>query len=194
MNSPVADHRALTPGCLWITGLSASGKTTVSTMVHAALSKQFTNTLLLDGDQLRRVFGKTKGDYGRNERIDTALTYSRLAKELASQGAFIIMAVIGMYKDVHSWNRDNIDNYRDVFLDVPMQELFRRDPKGLYKQYKAKQIQNIAGLDLKVDEPENPWIHVKWQDGVSPEAVAGEILDKITSEIYTRGKGRRIAD
>ena len=174
--------RRLSPGCLWITGLSASGKTTVSTLVHSTLLSHFTNLLLLDGDQLRRVFGKATGNYGRKERIETALTYSRLVKELSEQGAFVIIAVIGMHEEVYTWNNDNIDSYRDVFLDVPVEELFRRDPKGLYKKFKANEIRNIAGLDLKIDMPQNPWLHVRWPDGGGPEEIASSIIHKLKVE------------
>lgn len=169
-------------GCLWITGLSAAGKTTVSEIVYSRLKEQHKNVILLDGDQLRRVFNKSSNSYDRAARVETGLMYSRLIKELVDQGLFIIIAVIGLYEEVHSWNRENIPHFVDTLLEVPLEELEARDPKGIYKKYRNGLINNIAGLDLAVDYPPAPWLHVKWQQGMMPDQIADEIINKLLDE------------
>ena len=66
-----------------------------------------------------------------------------------------------MFAEVHSWNRQNLPGYIEVFLKVPITELKRRDPKGIYKKFQNGEAKNISGLDIAVDEPQNAdWIEV----------------------------------
>ena len=91
--------------------------------------------------------------YTREERIKLALKYSYLCKTLSAQGFNIIIATISMFNEVYDWNRENITNYFEVYLKVPLKELRHRDPKFIYKRYDNGDLRNVAGLDLKVDEP-----------------------------------------
>ena len=166
-------------GCLWITGLSASGKTTISSLVRQGLEGRYQNIVSLDGDQMRTIFRSGNSLYDRAGRIETGMIYSRLANELVNQGMFVIVAAIALYQEIHEWNRAHIHNYFDVFLDVPLSELFQRDPKGIYKRYKRGEIANVAGLDLAVDFPKDPWLHETWEHGVSELNLSKRITDKI---------------
>jgi len=65
----------------------------------------------------------------------------------------VVIATISLFQEVHQWNRQNLPGYFEIYLKVPVEELRQRDPKGIYKKYDAGEIQNVAGLDLKVDEP-----------------------------------------
>ena len=87
---------------------------------------------------------------------------------LSQQGHLVLIATISMFEEVHSWNREHIDNYLEVFLDVPIGELKRRDPKQIYKRFDAGEIDNVAGLDLKVDYPKHSDIVLKFEDGLTP--------------------------
>ena len=166
-------------GCLWITGLSAAGKTTTSLLVHEELTKEYRNVVLLDGDQLRAIFNKTTSSYDREARIETGLIYSRLIKELVEQRIFVIIAVIGLYDEVNKWNRENIPNFYDVFLDVPIEELEARDPKGMNKRFRRGLLSDVAGLDLKVDYPSSPWMHIQWDRSMTPERIKSLIVEKV---------------
>ena len=84
-----------------------------------------------------------------------------------------------MFKEIHTWNRENIPGYVEIFIDTPLDELERRDPKGLYKSYRSGEINNIAGFDLSVDFPENPDILLKWSNGRSVDSMFNELLRKI---------------
>ncbi len=163
--------------CYWITGLSASGKTTLSTLLVDSFRSSGRKAILLDGDELRQVLADEA--YTREERIALGMRYSRLCQLIALQDVDVIIAVIGLFKEIHEWNRDNIPGYTEIFLDVPLNELKRRDPKGLYVKYRNGEIQNVAGMDLKIDYPKNPDICVKWADGRSIESMLEELKQKI---------------
>jgi len=109
----------------------------------------------LDGDKLRELFPHSKG-FGRHERLALGYQYSALAKFLSEQGAIVIVSTIALFSEIHQWNRTHIKSYIEVFLDVPIEELIRRDPKGLYKRYLSGETTSVAGLDLEVDYPKSP--------------------------------------
>ena len=141
---------------LWVTGLSGAGKTTLALELVKRLRKEGAPVIFLDGDELREVFGAASinaKNHGREGRLNLAMQYSHLCRVLAGQGFIVVIATISLFREVHQWNRQNLPGYFEIYLKVPVEELRRRDPKGIYKKYDAGEIQNVAGLDLKVDEP-----------------------------------------
>ena len=167
--------------CYWITGLSASGKTTLSKLLvdHFRLSGRY--VILLDGDDLRQVFNHKA--YTKEERIINGMKYSRLCQLISSQGVDVVIAVIGLFREIHDWNRKNIPNYIEIFIDTPWHELKRRDPRGLYKKYEAGEIQNVAGLDLEVNFPENPDVHLKWSNKKTIDSMFQELLNNLNQTV-----------
>jgi cytidine diphosphoramidate kinase len=163
--------------CFWITGLSATGKTTLSTLLVEHMRLLGKKVILLDGDELRQVLSENA--YTREERIALGMRYSRLCKLLSSQGVDVVIAVIGLFKELHEWNRENIPNYVEVFIDTPLAELRRRDPKDLYKNVDSGRIQNVAGIDLEVDFPYKPDIYLNWLHGKSIDSMFEELLNNI---------------
>ena len=163
--------------CYWITGLSATGKTSLSNLLANHLRLSGRKVILFDGDELRKVFAHQA--YTREERIEIGMQYSRLCQLVVSQDVDVIIAVIGLFKEMHEWNRNNIPGYVEVFIDTPLDELERRDPKGLYKRFRSGEIENIAGIDLSVDFPTNPDISLKWIDGQSIELMFQELIEKL---------------
>jgi cytidine diphosphoramidate kinase len=141
---------------LWITGLSGAGKTTLALELVKRLRSKGVPVIFLDGDELREVFGAAsfkEKNHGRKGRLALAMQYAHLCRMLAGQGFTVVIATISLFQEVHQWNRQNLPGYFEIYLKVPVEELRRRDPKGIYKKYDAGEIQNVAGLDLKVDEP-----------------------------------------
>ena len=100
--------------CYWVTGLSATGKTTLSSLLVTHLRSLGKTVIYLDGDDLRQVLADQT--YTRKERIALAMRYARLCKLLSEQGIDVVIAVIGMFKEVYKWNRENIVNYIEVGL------------------------------------------------------------------------------
>lgn len=146
---------------IWITGLSASGKTTLANIVARKLREEKYPVVLLDGDQLREVLGASSL-HSQENRKTLAHQYSKLVKAITQQGVIVVIATVALFKEVHQWNRANIPGYFEVFLDVPLKTLKERDPKGLYKKYDLGEISNLAGLDLHVDYPSQPNLCIKF--------------------------------
>ena len=120
----------------WITGLSGAGKTTIGNRVYYKMKSRNDNTIILDGDILKKIAGKDLG-YRREERLERAYRYSALCKLLTDQGINVIICTIAMFDEVREWNRRNIENYVEVFLDVDLEVLKARDKKGLYSKKKG---------------------------------------------------------
>ena len=114
--------------CYWITGLSAAGKTTLSEMLTTYLRSRGKNVILLDGDELRNILSKQVST--QENRLETALIYSRICSLIVKQNINVVISVIGLFNEVHQWNRHNIPGYVEIFIDVPMEELRRRDQKN----------------------------------------------------------------
>lgn len=168
----------------WITGLSGAGKSTLASALVSRLRAQGDNVVMLDGDELRKIFGATKANsenHGREGRMKLALQYSELCKVLASQGLTVVIATISLFGEVHDWNRVNLPGYFEVYLKVPLEELRRRDPKGIYRRFDAGELTDVAGLDLAVDEPEAAdWV-VEFSPDRSVESIAQELIAILNS-------------
>mgnify|MGYP001367235182 CR=1 FL=1 len=162
--------------CLWITGLSASGKTTLSKLLVEQMRLEGEKVLLLDGDELRHILADEA--YTREDRIALSMKYSKLCKLLTDQGINVVIAVIGLFHEIHEWNRVNIYNYTEVFINTPISELKKRDPKGVYKKYASGEIINVAGMDLEVDFPKSPEILLQWHEGRLVKSMFDELLVK----------------
>lgn len=161
----------------WITGLSGAGKTTIGTMLYQKLKEKYPNTVLLDGDVLRQVFGNDLG-YSKEERFACAMRYARLCKLLTEQGIFVICCTISMFDAVREWNRENMENYTEVYIQVPMEILERRNQKNLYDDVKRGTVENVVGMDLGLEMPKNPDI-VLVNDGTKKSEEMGEELWKL---------------
>tara|TARA_A100001015_G_scaffold274054_1_gene330080 strand:- start:291 stop:839 length:549 start_codon:yes stop_codon:yes gene_type:complete len=166
------------PGVLWITGLSGAGKTTTGDLVFKELNKEFTKIKRLDGDLLRKKLklNRNKKTFTAAHRKKNGATYSKICKHYESKGYFVIISVMALYNEVYKKNKKIFKNYIGVYLKVPIKELIRRDPKKLYKKFFQKKIKNIAGLDLKFDEPKNCKINVKWSKKISSISIKNKII------------------
>lgn len=136
----------------WITGLAGSGKTSIGRELYKRLKKLKPNVVLLDGDILREILGNSLG-YSIEERKSLAMIYSRLCKALSEQGIDVICSVISLFKEVHKFNRENIKNYYEIFIECDMKELIKRDQKGIYSKAIRGKIKDVIGVDLTYDKP-----------------------------------------
>ena len=173
-------------GCvIWITGLSGAGKTTLSKDLGNRLKKMGIPCLLLDGDIIRSIFSQDEdeNDYTYISRKRMAQKYSRLSLILAAQGYCVITSVIGMFTEIYRWNRKNLPSYYEIFLDIPICELKKRDPKGIYRKFALGKINNVAGLDLKVQKPINPDMHIKNYKEIKIEKITSYIINKLSTSL-----------
>jgi len=154
------------PRVVWVTGLSGAGKTTLAVKLVKELKARSKQVVLLDGDELREIFRSSESiekNHSRDARLSLAFSYSKLTKNIANQGINVVIATISMFHEVHEWNRKHLPGYFEVFISVPINELRRRDPKGIYKRFDAGEISNVAGLDLEVDVPSNPHYILRYE-------------------------------
>ena len=126
---------------------------------YKILNKKGVTTILLDGDYIRETFDLPK-DYTYEGRKKLAKIYSNLTKMLSDQGCTVIVSVIAMFEEIFIFNRRNIKNYVEVFLDVPMEELVRRDKKKLYSKALNGEIKDVVGIDIKAEFPKTPDIKI----------------------------------
>lgn len=162
----------------WLTGLSGAGKSTMAILLQNYLRSLERPCVLLDGDELRSVVDATHY-YDRKERIRLGIQYGKLCALLASQGIDVVIATIALYDEIHAWKEENLPSCCTIFLDVPIEELRRRDPKQIYKRYFSKELANVAGLDLPVDSPRNPTLHIKWHEGIDQDTTWELILNQV---------------
>jgi adenylyl-sulfate kinase len=139
---------------LWITGLSGSGKTTIGKAVYKKLKSQNLSIVFLDGDSFRDILGNDL-THSPEDRIKNAKRISRMCNFLVNQNISVVCSTMSLYKEIHQLNKENIDNYYEVFIDCNMEELIKRDQKGLYNSAINGNVKNVVGIDLPYDEPKN---------------------------------------
>jgi cytidine diphosphoramidate kinase len=171
MNSPDAK-----PGTVfWITGLSGAGKTTLATALVPALRRAGRTALLLDGDKLREILGRTDG-FEPAQRLALAQIYARLAAMVARQGIDAVCATISMFDAVRDWNRTNNAAYVEIYLDVPLELRRARDPKGIYARAAADSQASVPGFDAPFEAPKNPDLVFGTQAPPDPDDAVARIL------------------
>jgi cytidine diphosphoramidate kinase len=169
---------AAKPGrVFWITGLAGSGKSTIAHELTEALRAQGRNVVYLDGDILRAAIAEDIG-YSPADRLIIASRYGRFCKLLADQGIWVVGAFIALIHEVQNANRENIDDYVEVFVSVPMEELIARDQKGLYSRARAGEVENVIGIDIPAEFPQTPEIVVENHGGRSATQAVEEIMER----------------
>jgi adenylylsulfate kinase-like enzyme len=176
-------NKYLESAVVWITGLSGAGKSTLAKKLVQKLKKEGIDVIYLDGDELRQVFGKTQHNqknYDKEQRIELALKYSKICKLLVNQNKFIIISTISLYSEVHKYNRENLKNYKEIYLEVPIEILKLRNNKNLYSLFEEGKLKNVVGLDLEYDIPLNPDLIVKNIKTNDLDRNINKILKKLT--------------
>ena len=167
----------------FFTGLAGAGKTTIGGLFYKRLKERSPEAVLLDGDQIRGTLGDScvsTGTVLKEERYTTEARKSgaydlfNWCKRLAEQGNDVVCCSISMYSGVRRWNRENIENYREIYIKVTWETLYRRDQKKLY----SSGAKNVVGVDLPYDEPEHSTIVVRNDGQETPEAIV-ERLEKL---------------
>ena len=160
----------------WITGLSGAGKTTIGYLLYTKLKAQKNPIVFLDGDELRKVFGNDLG-YSKEDRLKSAFRNSRLCKLLSDQGIDVICCTISMFDAIREWNRENIKNYFEIYLDVSLETL--KDRKNIYRENNN----DIVGINVLAEIPKNPDIVLDNNGDFSPIEQVKKILLYIDLEV-----------
>lgn len=160
---------------LWLTGLSGSGKTTISAVLEKRLREYGRGVQLLDGDEIRQGLSPEIG-YSKEDRVRHNNRVIFLAEMLKRHGIISVIPVIAPYKAVRDAARQRLKRFVEIFVDTSLDECIRRDPKGLYKKALAGRINDMTGLTAPYETPQDPEIVIR-TEGKTPEQCAEEILD-----------------
>lgn len=158
----------------WISGLSGAGKTTIGKLFYDYLRAKKDNVVLIDGDALREIMADSDfSEAGRDERVKRN---ARLFKLLTDQGIDVVNCSIGLRNKYRQWNTEILSDYKEIYIKVSLDELIRRDPKGLYRRALNHETQNVYGIDLPYDEPEHPAVVVCNEGDVTPQDALRQIV------------------
>lgn len=144
---------------LWFTGLSGSGKSTVAVALEKVLFAQGRLSYRLDGDNVRMGINKNLG-FSAEDRAENIRRIGEVAKLFVDAGVIVLSSFVSPYRAdrdvVRKLHEDAGMDFIEVFVDVPLAEAEKRDPKGLYKKARAGQIKNFTGIDDPYEAPEKP--------------------------------------
>jgi adenylylsulfate kinase len=145
--------------CVWLMGLSASGKTTLAQLLGRALVQRGFKVEILDGDVVRSNLSKGLG-FTPGDRVTNLRRIAAMAQNLIRQNIFAIVAAICPYHAIREEVRTAIGEYVEVYLNCPLEVCISRDPKGLYRKALAGEIQHFTGIDDVFEAPARPDIEV----------------------------------
>lgn len=173
LRASLKQHKA---GVLWFTGLSGAGKSTIANRVEVRLHRQGLHTTLLDGDNIRQGLNRDLG-FGEADRMENIRRIAEVAKLMADAGLLCLTAFISPFQNERDLARQLIggDRFVEIFIDAPLNECERRDPKGLYSKARAGEIANFTGIDQPYEPPLEPEIRI---DTLTqpPEEAANRII------------------
>ena len=138
---------------LWFTGLSGSGKSTLSRMIEGELRQRGASVEVLDGDEVRENLSKGLG-FSKDDRDTNVRRIGYVAKLLSRNGAAVITAAISPYAEVRDQCRSMSRSFVEVYAECSIDELTRRDVKGLYAKAISGEIKNFTGIDSAYEAPE----------------------------------------
>ena len=171
-------------GCvLWFTGLSGSGKSTIANEVEYKLNKMGFHTYLLDGDNIRYGLNKDLG-FSIEDRRENIRRIAEVAKLFLDAGIITIVSVISPFEKDRKLAKEIIGkDFIEVFIDTPLKECIKRDPKGLYKKALEGRVKNFVGVDIEYEIPKNPDIHIK-TNFIQIQDTANLVVDYLSRKKY----------
>ncbi len=176
----ISGHKACT---IWMTGLPASGKSTLAVALEKALWDRGVHAYVLDGDNIRHGLNKDLG-FSPEDRNENIRRIGEVAKLFTSAGVINVTAFISPYRADRDQARKIMGDgeFVEVYVDCPVEECERRDPKGHYKKARAGEIPEFTGISAPYEPPLNAEIVVHTERESEAQSVA-----KILSYLETRG-------
>ena len=170
------------PAVLWFTGLSGSGKSTIANIVEKKLVARGRHTFLLDGDNVRHALNRDLG-FTEADRIENMRRVGEVARLMADAGLIVLTAFISPFRAEREMVRKMLPQgeFIEIFVDTPLSDAEKRDPKGLYAKARAGEIKNFTGIDSPYEIPEQAEIVVD-----TMKLSAEEAADLIVEELLKR--------
>jgi len=170
---------------VWMTGLSASGKSTIAVALEQVLLSRGKQAYRLDGDNVRFGLNKNLG-FSAEDRAENIRRIGEVAKLFADAGVITVASFISPYRRDRGLVRKLHDEsdlpFLEVYVDCPIEEAEKRDPKGLYKKARAGELKGFTGIDDPYEAPEEPELHLPTRQYSVAESVSA-----IVEMLETRG-------
>ena len=149
------------PRCLWFTGLSGSGKSTIANLVEKRLLAMGKHTYLLDGDNVRHGLNKDLG-FTDEDRVENIRRVAEVAKLMSDAGLIVLVSFISPFRAERRMARElfNAGEFLEVFVDTPLAVAEQRDVKGLYAKARRGELRNFTGIDSPYEAPEAAELHL----------------------------------
>lgn len=143
---------------IWLVGMSGAGKTTIGRALYASLKKDRPQTVLIDGDEIRALFrhDQQADAYSIAGRRVNAERIQALCAWLDSQQIDIVCCILSVFPGIGDENRKKFSSYKEIFVDVPLDTLVKRDNKGLYQSALRGEQKNVVGIDIEYQTPLAP--------------------------------------
>ena len=158
---------------LWFTGLSGSGKSTIANLVEKQLYALGRHTTMLDGDNVRHGLNRDLG-FSDTDRVENIRRVAEVAKLMVDAGLITLVSFISPFRAERRLARDLLQagEFLEVFIDTPLAEAEKCDPKGLYKKARAGEIKNFTGISSPYEHPENPEVRIDTTQMTAEESAA----------------------
>jgi len=168
------------PAVLWFTGLSGSGKSTIANLVEKQLHALGHHTMTLDGDNVRHGLNRDLG-FTEADRVENIRRVAEVARLMSDAGLIVLVSFISPFRSERLMAREMMASgeFLEIFVDTPIEECARRDPKGLYKKAMAGNLANFTGISSPYEAPEQPDIHLKTVEQ-NAEALAMSVVEWMT--------------
>ena len=161
----------------WITGLSGSGKTAIAKKIKNNISNKYGPTVIVSGDDLREIFNFKK--FSKKDRLSYALVYCKFCKCITDNKINIILSTVSLFHKVRKWNRTNISNYMEIYIQSDINKIIKQKNKFFYK----KNYKNIIGKDIKPELPQSPHITIENNFNKSIKVLTKYLINKINKII-----------
>jgi bifunctional enzyme CysN/CysC len=150
-----------TPRCIWFTGLSGSGKSTIANLLEKRLHAEGRHTYLLDGDNIRHGLNRDLG-FTEADRVENIRRIGEVARLMVDAGLIVLVSFISPFRSERQMARELFADgeFIEVFVDTPLVECERRDPKGLYAKARRGELKNFTGIDSIYEPPEQAEVHL----------------------------------
>jgi bifunctional enzyme CysN/CysC len=164
------------PACLWFTGLSVSGKSTIANRVENRLHGMGYHTYLLDGDNVRHGLNRDLG-FTAEDRVENIRRVAEVARLMTDAGLIVLVSFISPFRSERRMARQLFPGgeFHEVFVDTPLAVCEQRDTKGLYAKARAGDLANFTGIDSPYETPERPELHLQTVAD-SAEALAQHVV------------------
>lgn len=158
-----AQQKNQRPFIIWLTGLSASGKTTIAKSLEQVLFDREKHAYIIDGDDIRKGLCADLG-YSQAARSENLRRIGELCHILIDSGLIVIVAIISPYEHDRQQIKARLADYHfiEVFVDTALDECEKRDPKGLYQKARCGEIECFTGISAPYERPKNPDVHLRY--------------------------------